>query len=467
MLRACPLVFEEPMCPLPLPVRPDEPRATRATLTAVLRLSGPAIAQSLLHFLVFLVDRAMLGRHGATSLASMQISGPLTWASTAVIGAIAVGTVALVGRAVGAKDAALAAAASRGSLLFAVGAGVVAGALGLVLLPHVGLLFPAAGPRVLEAAQGYLGVFLPVMPLFLVSLTCSAILAAAQDTRTPFLVAAGGNVLNVAVNWVLIFGNLGAPELGARGAAIGTAVAMGFQSTVLVAVLARPSTPGTFRNAGDVRAALARMIQIAIPSLGERVLQQAGFLGFVVMIGALGATAMAANQALVSIEAICFLSADGVGIAAAAIVAERLGARRPREAVLGASVATALSVAALSLCALAFVAVPSVLLGAFTSDEAIVAMGLPCMLVAAIAQPFMALAVVLSEALRGAGATRPPLLVMFASGLVVRLLSTWVFAFSLDLGLVGVWIGSTIDWVTRAILLAWVFMAGRWREARV
>lgn len=442
-------------------------RDRRDTLRAVLRLSGPAIAQSLLHFLVFLVDRAMLGRHGATSLASMQISGPLTWTSTAIIGALSVGTVALVGRAIGAGDRALAAASSRGSILFALGAGVVGGALGLALLPFVDVLFPEAGPAVLDAAHGYLGVFLPSLPLYLVSLTCAAVLAASQDTRTPFVVAAIGNVLNVVVNWALIFGHLGAPELGARGAAVGTAVAMGFQSVALLVVLARPTTPGTYRGAGDTRAALARMMKIAAPSVGERVLQQAGFLGFVVMIGALGATAMAANQALVSIEAICFLSADGFGIAAAAIVAERLGARRPHDAGVGALVATALAVAALGACALVFVAAPALLLGAFTSDESILAVGLPCMVVAAVAQPFMAVGVVLSEALRGAGATRPPLVVMFASGLGVRLAMTWLFAFPLGLGLVGVWMGSTVDSIVRAVLLGWVFARGRWREVTV
>jgi putative MATE family efflux protein len=281
------------------------------------------------------------------------------------------------------------------------------------------------------------------------------------------LVAALGNVINIVLNWLLIFGHHGAPELGVRGAAIGSAAAMVFQAVLLTAILARPKARVSFRGGGDVRSALARMLKVSAASAAERAVQQAGFLGFVMMIGALGATAMAANQALVSIEAICFLSADGFGVAAAAVVAQRLGAGRPVEAALAAKVATSFAALALSAYAVLVLAMPNALLSVFTSEDGIVAAGLPVMVVLAAAQPFMAVGIVLSQSLRGAGATRAPLVVMVIGGLVVRLLATWLFAFPLGLGLVGIWIGSTVDWVLRALLLAWVFFRGQWRDVNV
>ena len=444
------------------------PIADRSTtVRAVLRLAGPAIAQSLLHTLVFLVNRAMLGRHADASLASMQISGPIVWTSVAVLGAPVVGAVALVGRAVGAGDRALASAAARASLGLGVAVGLVAGAVGLLAMPLVLSLFPVAGADVQGAASGYLGVFLPTLPLFLVSFTAAGILAASGDTRTPFAVAAGGNVVNVVLNWVLIFGHLGSPAFGTRGAAIASAAAMAFQSLCFLLLLLRPHARLTLRGGGDARLALSRMLRVSLPALGERIVQQLGFLGFVAMIGALGATAMAANQALVSIEAVCFLSADGFGIAAAAIVAQRLGARRPDEAAFGARVATALAVSTLGAFAISFLVVPELLIGAFTDDGAIVALAAPCMIVAAAAQPFMAIGVVLGEALRGAGATRAAFGVTIAGGLVVRLAATWGFAFAADLGLPGVWLGSTADWIVRAGIAAWVVRRGGWRDMEV
>jgi len=437
------------------------------TIRMVVRLAAPAIAQQLLHTLVFLIDRAMLGRHAATSLASMQISGPIVWTSVSLLSAVTVGTIALVGRAVGAEDRQLATAAARGSLIFAAVVGLVVTVVGLLALPLILMLFPAAGADVRAASEGYLTVFLPTMPFFLLSFTGAAILTAAGDTKTPFVVAALGNVINVALNWVLIFGRYGAPELGAQGAAVGSAAAMAFQAVALTAFLSRQNGRVTFRGDVPWRDALKRMLKVAAPSAAERAVQQAGFLGFVMMIGALGATAMAANQALVSIEAICFLSADGFGVAAAAVVAQRLGGQRPEDANTAAKSATLFAVIALSAYAVLVLLIPEVLLSGFTDDATIIAAGLPVMLLLAAAQPFMATGIVLSQSLRGAGETRAPFVVMVVCGLVVRLAATWLFAFPLGYGLWGVWIGSTIDWVLRAALLAWVFWRGRWRDAAV
>jgi Na+-driven multidrug efflux pump len=181
------------------------------------------------------------------------------------------------------------------------------------------------------------------------------------------------------------------------------------------------------------------------------------------MIGALGSIAMAANQALISIESICFLSADGFGVAAAAIVSQRLGAKRPDESAFGAWIATALAIGLLSLCGFAFVLIPHLLLAAFSPDSRIISAGVPCLYVAAVAQPFMAISTVLAQGLRGAGDTKTAFYVSLAGGLVVRLCATYLLAFTLGLGLVGVWLGSTCDWIFRSLILLMVFRRAQWQ----
>lgn len=438
-----------------------------STVGAVARLAAPAIGLSLLHTLQFLVDRAMLGHHSDHALASMQISGPVVWSLYSVLASFAVGTVALVGRAVGAGDGALAGAATRSSLALALGVGVAGAAVSVLSLPALLSVFPDAGPEVRVEAARYLEVVLPGLPLILLAITAGSIFHAAGDTRTPFLVGAAGNLLNVGLDWVLIFGELGAPPLGVVGAAIGSVASVLVQSVVLVGWLAVRRAPIDMRGRGGERAAARRVLRVSGPALAERLVQHAGFLGFVVMIGRLGPTAMAANQALISLESICFLSADGFGVAAATLAAQGLGAARPDEAQASVRAAVALGLGALGACGALFLVAPGPLLSLFTDDAVIREAGLPCMAVMALAQPAMALGIVLGHGLRGAGETRSPFVVTAIGGLGVRLSATWWLALARGAGLVGVWWGSTADWAVRAALLVWVFARGRWRLSRV
>jgi len=87
----------------------------------------------------------------------------------------------------------------------------------------------------------------------------------------------------------------------------------------------------------------------------------------------------------------------------------------------------------------------------------------PCLYVAAAAAPFMAVATVLVEALRGAGDTRTALGVTVVCGIAVRLVASWWLGFEMGLGLVGVWLGSTADWVVRVVLLTLAWRGGRWK----
>jgi putative MATE family efflux protein len=423
----------------------------------------------LLVTLVFLLSRVMVGRYSATSLASMQISGTLLWTVYSVFTAFSAGTLAVVARRVGAGDRAGAAAAARAAL-------VLAGALGLVvsfpILAANGALlraiFPAAEPAVIADAGAYLNIVLPVLPLAFAEAIAAAALQGSGDTRTPLYVAGAGNVVNIALSAVLIWGLFGAPEMGVRGAAVGAAAAMSIEGMCLVGVLLSRASPLPVRQSVSAGSdALRRVLAVSVPNFADRIAYHAGYVGFVAIIGLLGSAAMAANQALVSIEAICFLSADGFGIAAAAIVGQKLGAGSPREASRAGLWAAGMSVAMLTAFGLVFAVAPRLLIGAFSSEPSIVEGGARALYVAAIAQPFMAFATVVGMGLRGAGDTRTVFAVTLVSSLVVRIGATWLFAMTLELGLVGVWLGSTADWICRSVLLGIAYARGRWQRVSV
>ncbi|MFW5878997.1 MAG: MATE family efflux transporter, partial [Myxococcota bacterium] len=97
----------------------------------------------------------------------------------------------------------------------------------------------------------------------------------------------------------------------------------------------------------------------------------------------------------------------------------------------------------------------------------IIVLGAKVLLIAAMAQPFMAATDVLAGSLRGAGDTRNPMIVAIIGPVFVRVLASWSLAFPLGYGLIGIWVGSTLDWVVRSVWLAVVFRRGRWKSIEV
>jgi len=424
-------------------------------------MAVPAILHSLLQTLVFIVDRAMLGHHGAISLAGMQIAGPVEWSLWSVCSAFEVGTIARVGRHVGAKDPDAARSAAVLSLVFAVSMGLALSLVSPLFLAHLGDVAPKASPAAIASARSYLAVTLPATPLVFVGVIAIATLQASGDTKTPLVIGVAVNVIHVPLNRLLILGGFGVPPMGPRGCAISTAFTFTLEAALAFAVLARAASgrPVSLRRRGggpiDPKEGRA-VLSVAFPSIVERLLYHTGFLGFVLIIARLGDTAMAANQALISVESICFLSGDGFGIAAAALVAQKLGARRPEDAERSARIAVGYAIALLTALGALFLAGRSVVLPLFSSDPGVLAAGAAAVPVLAVAQPFMATGIVLGQSLRGGGYTREVLGVSAVSALVVRLACTWTLAITMGLGLTGVWLGSTCDWFVRALLLSFV-----------
>ena len=398
----------------------------------------------------------MLGRHGETSLAAMQLGGALEWSIWSVFAAFEVGTIARVGRHVGARDPDAAGLAARISLVAAFAMGCVlalASPLLLELLPYAAR---NVSPAALAEARGYLGVTIAASPLVFVATITVATLQAGGDTRTPLAIGIAANVLHVALNYVLI------PRYGAQGAGISTACTFGLEAALATLALTSTARPVSLRSKSTSTRPSARaegrvLAAIALPAFFERVLYHVGYVGYVLIIVRLGDAAMAANQSLISVESICFLSADGFGIAAAALVAQKLGAGEPAAAQQVARISARDAMVTLTVFGICAVALRSVILPVFSSDPAVLAIGRSAIPVLALAQPFMAVGIVLGQALRGSGRTRDALGVSVIGAVVVRLSATWFFAITLGLGLAGVWLGSTLDWFVRSILLGLIW----------
>ena len=437
----------------------------------VAHLAWPVILQGVLTTVVFFTDRLLLGTYSDEALGSMQISGPVIWSMGSVLLAFATGSMAIIGRSVGAEDKERARDTLVTSLCLSVVIGLLMTVLGLSSMEGIAALMggsPDTSQAMRDLAVVYMGVLFWAAPMSFVASSGIVALQASGDTRSPMWISALAGVANLGLSWVLIFGYLGAPELGMFGAAIGSVTSFGLQAVLVLWVLMRSKgIVGLLPLRKPTFAPLRPIFRISGPTFAERIIFHTAFLFFAGFVGHLGDVAMTANQSLIAIESLGFMVSYAFGVAASTLIAQKLGAEEPEEAEQCGWLATAMGAALLSLIGLFFLVFAEALVGLFSEDPEVIALAATCLRIAAVAQPLMAITDALAGSLRGAGDTRTPMLVAIVGPVVVRLSACWLFAFEWEMGLLGIWLATTVDWLVRCVALALMFRRGAWKRIEV
>lgn len=430
----------------------------------------PVVLQGLVITVVFFTDRLLTGQYSDVALASMQISGPLLWSLFSVFSAFTAGTMAIIGRAVGAQEPERARKALSSILLFSLVVGLVVMGACLQLRPWFANHL-AGGPdaaAVQAEAIAYMGVVFWALPQNLILVTGVTALQADGDTRSPMWFSIAQGTLNLFLSWALLWGHGPFPEMGIVGAGIGTLASFTIGAVLVLGTLwfrrgnvtLRPLTRPSIE-------ALRPILRLTGPAFGEKMLFHTAFIIFAAFVGHLGQAAMTANQALIAIESLGFIVASGFSVASASLIAQKMGANRVDEAEEVGWISAGLGTLTLGSIGALFWFFPGPLIEAFTDDPAIVAMAIPCLRLAAIVQPLMAICEALAGGLRGAGDTRSPMIAALIGPAIIRLSACWFLAFKLELGLIGVWYGTSLDWLFRVIFLVVVYKRGRWKLIKI
>jgi len=378
-------------------VRPD-PRDRE-----ILRLAVPAFLALVAEPLFLLADAAIVGHLGTAPLAALGIAAVVLQTVVGLCVFLAYGTTASVARRLGAGDLRGALAQGVDGLWLAGAIGAVVTGAGVLLAGPLVRLF-GASDDVADPAATYLRIaFLGTIPL-LVMLAATGVLRGLQDTRTPLLVAVGGNALNVALNLVLVY----PAGLGLAGSALGSVLAQAASAGALLVVVVRaarargaalrPDLPG-------IRAAGRTGLPLVVRTLTLR----AAFLvtTYAVTTAAVGPrdqeVDLATHQLALTIWGFLAFALDAIAIAAQAITGRALGAghvegtraltRRMIAWGAGSGVVTGIVLAALS----------PVLGSLFTGDAAVRDLLAPVLLVVALGQPVAGVVFVLDGVLIGAG----------------------------------------------------------------
>jgi len=437
-----------------LPTRVLESGPSRGEAGELLRLATPIAAIQVGLMLLGLVDTLMVGRVSPVDLAAVAL-GNLYFFLVAVFGmGLLMVLDPLVAQAYGAGDQeAVARAVQRGLVL--------AGALSLLavaaLLPAGWVLALLRQPaEVVPIAGGYARVAaLGVLPFYLF-VVFRQTLQALGIVRAILWILVLGNVVNIGLNWMFVFGNLGAPRLGAVGSSWASSlVRIGMASGLLLMawpVLGRYLRP--WRSRVTAGAPMGRMLRLGAPIGAQTFLEFSAFGIAGLMAGWVGTTAVAGHQVALSLASFTFMLPMGIGQATAVLVGRAVGrgdSAAARRVAIGGLVS---GVGIMALTAVLFLALPTPLARLFTTDTAVIGLAAALLPIAGVFQIVDGVQVVAAAILRGVGDTRVPMLMNFAGFYAVALPLGAALAFGAGLGARGIWWGLATGLGVVALLLA-------------
>ncbi|HEX6975566.1 MAG TPA: MATE family efflux transporter [Vicinamibacterales bacterium] len=323
---------------------------------------------------------------------------------------------------------------------------ILAAPITLILL-GLGALLDRWGldPAVLQLTSPYLGaVTWSILPLLLYA-AFRRYLQGMGVVRPVMVALVLANLLNVFVNWILIFGKLGAPAMGVRGAAWATVISRIGMAAFLLGVIVyreRERRPGLFETPRRIEGAwMRRLIRLGAPAASQVTLEVGAFAAATALAGRLPPAALAAHQIAINLAAFTFMVPLGVASAGAVRVGHAVGRRSQVDALHAGWTALLFGTLFMACAAAAFLLIPRALIGAFTSDARVLAIGTTLLFVAAIFQLFDGVQGVATGVLRGLGDTRTPMLWNLAGHWFVGLPLGYILCFHLGYGVIGLWWG--------------------------
>ncbi|RJP19371.1 MAG: MATE family efflux transporter [Candidatus Abyssobacteria bacterium SURF_5] len=444
------------------------PTAAPSLRRKIFSLAWPVILNNLLLTFVWIADMIMVGRLGSAAVAAVGVSGQMFNMVMALTLAVTTGTIALVARHIGAQEKERADAVLGHSLLLSTVFAAVVTVPTFVGSASLFRLF-GADPVVTAVGVPYLRVVVSGTLFLVVALVFAAALRGAGDTKTPLFVSVGANVVNVILNYGLIFGKLGMPELGVLGAGIASIIAFTLEAAAFVYLSLTGKLMLSLPRKLLVmeRDLMARILRIGSPSAVEHGLIQLGYLWYMTIITGYGTGPLAAYMIGVNIMSLSFMPGFGFSVAASALVGQSLGAKEPSAAASQGWECTRLAVwvmAAIGI--ILFVAAkPTALI--YVNEAGVVDYTALFVRVLALCQPAMAIHFALSGALIGAADTRWPLYSSFIGMFLIRLPLAFLAAHVLGLSITWVWLIILADHYIKAFVLFLRFLSGRWKSVKV
>ncbi len=419
-------------------------------LPIIFALAWPTMLEQLMQTAVQYIDTAMVGSLGTKATAAVGSTTTINWLVGSTISALGVGFLSFIARAYGANDKEKAARVSSQAVLAVLISGIF---FTIVTLGLSGIIpkWMQVEKDIQPLASTYFFIlYLPMLPRA-ASIIFGTALRATGDTKTPMRVGILVNIINVVLNFLLIFPtrtiqvntislSLPGANLGVIGAAIASAISFAFGGIYMtVALWKHPViTPKGQKLKPDMEI-LRPCLKVTIPNMLQRFGTSLGYVAFASMVNSLGGIATAAHTIANTVESAFYIPGYGMQTAAATLAGNTLGANDNEKMKDFTRVIIQLEVFLMVISgALLFLFAPN-MMTLFTKDIAVIELGTTVLRMVAVSEPFFGVAIILEGIMQGVGETVTPFKYNIFGMWVIRILGTFICTQLLDFGLVSAW----------------------------
>lgn len=439
----------------------------------ILNLAWPTMLEQLMQTVVQYVDTAMVGTLGTQATAAVGATSTVNWLVGSTISALGVGFLSHIARAYGANDHEKARELVAQAVLIVLTAGIFFTILTVSLSKQIPV-WMQVDPNIQDLTSQYFFIlYLPMLPRT-ASIIFGTVLRAAGDTKTPMKIGLLVNIINILLNFLLIYPTRTATVFshtitvygagfGVVGAAIASAIAFTVGGICIsIIVWKHPLVSPKGKSLRPNLQILRPCLQIAFPNMLQRFGTSLGYVAFASMINSIGEIATAAHTIANTVESAFYIPGYGMQTAAATLAGNAYGAgdRKKLKSLASMFIPIELILMFLSGGAL-FVFAPA-LVQIFSSNEDVINLGVTVLRMVAVSEPLFGFSIIVEGMMQGVGKTKEPFVYNIIGMWAIRIFGTFLCTQFWGMGLISAWACMILHNVFLFLLFFICFVRGKW-----
>lgn len=436
---------------------------------AIWVMSWPLTLTTVAASIVGMIDVQVAGLIGSTAQAAVGLAEQVIFLFMIFLMSLGVGTTAIVSRAFGEKDLTATEFATAQSLSLSILAGIVLTVLAFLTADHL-VPFFSKSSEVVSQADLYLSIFaLYLVPFSLVCIS-NAAFRAIGDAKTPLLIVTVEVAINIIGDYLTVVGNWPIPGLGIRGIAASAVVGAVVGAILAVVCISRSALKNSLNLMLPIsQKAVARVLNIGLPAAMQRLSWAASVfvLFFILSLVPSPTASLAAWTIGMRVEGLLFMPLMALSLAVGSIVGQNLGAGQVERATRAGWHVTWIGVGCMLVLAVLLFVFAQPLAALMSHDAETIRITADYLRINALADPFLAINMILSGALQGAGDTRITMWVSVFSNWVVRLPLAYYLAMHAQWYATGAWVAMNVSITIGAVIIAMRFQSGAWAKVKV